>query len=283
SLVGWVLGEDAAQHALHHTHTQWVDPRALAWIEDLVVHLQNNQGGRGATLAGTLFLLWSGTRLFAQLRGALNQLWRVRPAATNLKVSLLTHVYKQLLAVAGVLVLGGLLIAAILLSSAATVLKSLLGAELPGSQALWGLTTVGITVAFMACLFTFIYRCMPDGTVRLRDAWVGGTVTALLFTTVEYPLSIYLARQGVDTAYGAAASLVAFLVWVYYSAQIFFVGAQFTVVYAETAGRGIQPVRTGPAWDVQPPGKAEHAPQDAEEEVLQPSHRSASVSDQPFH
>lgn len=240
SLVGWVLGEEAAAQALSHPSADWIDPRAIAWTEDLVAHLQNSEGGRSATLAGSLFLLWSGTRLFAQLQGALNQLWRIRPPVSTFKVSLLSHIYRQLLASAAVLVLGGLFIAAIVLSSAATLIKSTLGTQLPGSEGLWAICTVAATVCLMTSLFTFIYRCLPDDTVRLGDAFVGGTVTALLFTVVEYPLTVYLARQGVDTAYGAAASLVAFLVWVYYSAQIFFVGAQFTVVYAAAHGRGLE-------------------------------------------
>lgn len=274
SVVGWVLGEEAAAQALGHPSADWVDPRVISWVEDLVVHLQNSEGGRSATLAGSLFLLWSGTRLFAQLQGALNQLWRIRPAVTNFKVSLLSHVYRQLIAVAGVIVLGGLFIAAIVLSSAATLVKSIWGAQLPGSETLWALCTVAATVALMTCLFTFIYRFLPDGTVRLTDAWVGGTVTALLFTVVEYPLTVYLARQGVESVYGAAASIVAFLVWVYYSAQIFFLGAQFTLVYAEARGHRLvaspvlrpqglsvatAPTRAAPAAWQAPAGESEAA------------------------
>jgi membrane protein len=242
AVVGAVVGEDAASGELFRELRGVMDARAAHWLADLVKTLRQSHGG--ATLMGTVVLVWTGTRVFSQLQSALDQLWHIRTEVKDIKVSLLTTLYKQLLAVALVLLVGGLITAFIILSSVAAVLKGALGAALPGSGLVWGLTNICLTVTLLSCLFATIYRYLPDGVVSWRDARVGGLVTALLFVLAEYPLTYYLGTQGVDTAYGAAGSLVVFLLWVYYSAQVFFLGAQFTVVYAAANGRSVQPDAT---------------------------------------
>ncbi|HET6346166.1 MAG TPA: YihY/virulence factor BrkB family protein [Myxococcota bacterium] len=239
AIVGAVLGEDAASGELYRELSRMMDGRAAHWVSNLVTALRESHAG--ATVMGTLVLVWSGTRVFSQLQSALDQLWRIRTEVKDIKLSIVSTLYKQLIAVGLVLLVGGLIIASVILSSLAALLKGALGEALPGSALVWGLANVGLTVSLLSCLFATIYRYLPDGAVGWRDAWVGACVTAVLFAVAEYPLTYYLGRQGVETAWGAAGSLVVFLLWVYYSAQVFFLGAQFTVVYAEAHGRGVQP------------------------------------------
>jgi membrane protein len=239
AIVGAVLGEDAASGELYRELSRMMDGRAAHGVANLVKALRESHAG--ATLMGTLLLVWSGTRVFSQLQSALDQLWHIRTEVKDIKLSVVSTLYKQLIAVALVLLVGGLIIASVILSSLAALLKGALGSALPGSALVWGVANVGLTVSLLSCLFATIYRYLPDGAVGWRDAWVGACVTSALFVVAEYPLTYYLGRQGVETAWGAAGSLVVFLLWVYYSAQVFFLGAQFTVVYAEAHGRGVRP------------------------------------------
>jgi len=128
------------------------------------------------------------------------------------------------------------------LSTLAAALRGALGESLPGSHLAWSTLTVSLSVSLLGVLFTLLYRLLPDARVSWKDAAVGAAVTALVFCASEYPLSYYLGSQGIDSAFGAAGSVVTFLLWVYYCAQVFFLGAQFTAVWAEHRGQGIRPI-----------------------------------------
>jgi membrane protein len=112
---------------------------------------------------------------------------------------------------------------------------------LPGGEALWHIVELGVSFGFVTLLFALIYKVLPAVELAWRDVWVGAGMTALLFTVGKFLIGLYLGRSGVSSAYGAAGSLVLVLVWVYYSGLIFFFGAEFTQVYANTYGRGVKP------------------------------------------
>lgn len=240
ALVDWLLGDPAAGRAIGEQLSGVVEPHAAGWLIGLIEHLESRggSGGRAGTI-GTVLLAYSGTRLFAQLQGAMNQLCGVRAPTVALKVSLLATLYRQLQALVMVVSLGGALAAFLVLSSSASVLKGLLGTTLPGSDLLWAACTMSVTLVLLAAVFTLLFRALPDGNLPLRDCAVGASATALLFAISEYPLTFYLGRQGIDSVYGAAGGLILFLLWVYYASQVFFMGAQFTVVWSESRGRGI--------------------------------------------
>ena len=110
---------------------------------------------------------------------------------------------------------------------------------LPGADWIWQAVSFLVAFGVTTCLFAAIYKVLPDTDISWRDVWPGALVTALLFTIGNYVLGLYLANA--DNAYGAAGSVVVFLLWVFYSAQILFMGAEFTQVYARLYGRGIRP------------------------------------------
>jgi membrane protein len=242
SIIRWVLGDAAVQADLPGQLSVNVEPHAADWVESLVHNLQRSEAGPGAGLIGTLLLLWSASRLFRQMQDALNHLWRIRRDASSVKENVVTTLQRSGSALAMVFILGGTLILAIVLSTLAAALRGALGESLPGSHLAWSTLTVSLSVSLLGVLFTLLYRLLPDARVSWKDAAVGAAVTALVFCASEYPLSYYLGSQGIDSAFGAAGSVVTFLLWVYYCAQVFFLGAQFTAVWAESRGRGIRPI-----------------------------------------
>jgi len=112
---------------------------------------------------------------------------------------------------------------------------------LPGGEALWQVLNFGLSFALVTGLFALIFKYVPDAEIRWKDVWVGAGVTALLFTIGKLLLGLYLGKAAVGSSYGAAGSLVALVVWVYYATQILFLGAEFTQVQARRRGREIRP------------------------------------------
>jgi membrane protein len=134
-----------------------------------------------------------------------------------------------------------LLLVSFLLSAAINIAGKFVGSGLPGGVVLWDGVNVVISFGIITLLFALIYKVVPDVKIGWRDVWYGAAVTALLFTIGKALIGIYLGKAGVGSPYGAAGSLVVLVVWVYYSAQILFLGAEFTQVYARRFGTRIVP------------------------------------------
>jgi membrane protein len=134
-----------------------------------------------------------------------------------------------------------MLLASLVVSAALATLGRTLSQALPGGDALWQIVNFLISLAVITVLFALIFKVVPDAEVRWRDTLVGAAVTALLFSIGKLLLSLYLGKSSVASSYGAAGSVVAFVVWVYYASQILFVGAEFTQVYSNSVGTPIEP------------------------------------------
>ena len=134
-----------------------------------------------------------------------------------------------------------LLLVSLLLSAGLHALGTLLRGGMPGGVALWEGINLAVSFAVISLLFALIFKVVPDVRIGWRDVWYGAAFTALLFTAGKSLIGFYLGRAGVGSPYGAAGSLVVLVVWVYYSAQILFLGAEFTQVYARRSGSRIEP------------------------------------------
>jgi hypothetical protein len=164
-----------------------------------------------------------------------------------------------------VLAVAFILVTSLAITAVLTSLGKFLSGALPGGAGLWEVINFVISLAVITGLFTLIFRFVPDAHVRWRDAAVGATATAFLFTIGKFLLGLYLGTSSVGSAFGAAGSVVAFVVWVYYVSQILFVGAEFTQVYARMFGKPIAPdeksVLANPHADelehveIEPPGR----------------------------
>lgn len=180
--------------------------------------------GTWATVLGGLILVIGATALFARLQEALNTIWGVTPQHSGLTGFLRSRVLSLLLVVG----VGIIMIASLVLSSLLAGLANLLAVPI-----LFQAAERLISLATLALLFGVLYRTLPDAPVRWADVWPGALLTAFLVTLGTWALGLYLGRASVTSSFGAAGALVALLIWVYYSAQIFFLGAELTTVYAD--------------------------------------------------
>jgi membrane protein len=188
---------------------------------------------------GLATLLFGATIVFSELQDALNTIWRA--PATPRHGLVLVLIRGRLLAFVMVLALGFLLLLSILANTVLTAVMQLFSDILPG-QVYW-LRTANFLFSFgiVTFLFAMIYKVLPDLNIAWGDVLIGAVVTALLFMVGKFLIELYLGYSSIASVYGAAGSLVILLMWVYYSAQILHVGAEFTKVYAHRRGRKIEP------------------------------------------
>lgn len=190
-----------------------------------------------AAVIGLLTLLFGATAVFNELHDALNTIWKVK---SKEDINVLDLVKERFLSFLMVLLLGFLLLVSLVISTALAGLGHLLADVVYGSKFLLQSLDFILTFSVTTLLFAMIYKILPDVTVKWGDVWIGAAVTALLFTLGKILIGLYLGRSSVGSAYGAAGSLVVILIWIYYSAQILFFGAELTYIYANK--RGSHPV-----------------------------------------
>lgn len=180
----------------------------------------------------TLFIVSMG--MFSELQDALNFIWRIPPRARSSALwgLLRTRLFSFLLVIGT----GFLLVAALILNLVMAAAGRFINKELTEPQVFMMVIDIMGSPVVMAVLFTLMFKMLPDGHIAWQDVWVGGLATATLFTLGQWVIEIYLGGPAMTSMYEAASSLMAILVWVYYSALIFFLGAEFTYVYAHQHG-----------------------------------------------
>ena len=191
-------------------------------------------------MISVVILLIGASGVFAQLQSALNTVWNVKAKPNG---GIWQFIRKRLLSFGMVLAIGFLLLVSLLVSAFLSGISKLEINLLPGLTPLWQLVNFAISFGFISLLFALIYKYLPDVKIRWKDVWVGAIITALLFTLGKFAIGFYLGRGSLGSSYGAAGSLIVFLAWVFYSAQILLFGAEFTQVYARKYGRKICPNR----------------------------------------
>jgi membrane protein len=183
-----------------------------------------------ATVLGIAVLFFGASGVFGELQDALNTIWKVQPRPGRAWLTILRERFFSFTMVVGT---GFLLLVSLVISAAlAAAGKYLSNAALPGGVALWQAVTWLVSFTFIALVFALIFKVVPDVKLRWGDVWIGAVLTALLFALGKFALGLYLGWGTTTSAYGAAASLVVLLLWVYYSAQILLFGAEFTRVNA---------------------------------------------------
>ena len=192
---------------------------------------QKPEAGLLSAVVGIATLLFSASGIFAQLQSTLNHIWDVKPRPA---ASYWDWIRARILS-------AGLLISVLFLLLVSLVVSTTIALVLPSSGALWDLLTMAISMAIFIVLFAMVFKFLPDVEIGWRDVWIGATLTAVLFAVGKYFIGLYLGQSSVASSYGAAGSLVALLVWVYYSSVIVFFGAEVTQVYSTRFGSGIRP------------------------------------------
>lgn len=225
--------------------------------EVLIEHMGNLVGSSGADLLRTLsdnsntlgksvlsmsvgigLILVGATTVFAHLQFVLNQIWHVESIPSN---ALFSFVRARLIALAIVLGVGFLLLVSLVLSAAVSGMTAFLGGDYLGVGIVLRAVDLLFSVGFISVVLTLLFRYVPDATIHWSDAWFGAFLTALLFTLGKYLIGLYLGHVSVGSVYGAAGSVVAFMVWIYYASLILFLGAELTKAIGIERGHPQQP------------------------------------------
>ncbi|HJL17902.1 MAG TPA: YihY/virulence factor BrkB family protein [Sandaracinaceae bacterium LLY-WYZ-13_1] len=236
-ITSFVVDEERARANIVRDVALWIGDDGGRVLADVLRNLDESGGGALAGTVSVVTLLWASTRLFAQLRYSLNHLWGVRetrPRAWSAKA--LRQVRRRLTALAMVVVVVTVLVATVLSKIALSATEAWLGTPL---HTRWHLLDLAASFLLLNLLFAAVFKILPAVTVSWRDAWIGALVTALLFSAGAAAVGWYLGFKGTRSTYGAAGSVVAMLLWVYYSSQAFFLGAAFTRAWAERYGGGL--------------------------------------------
>jgi membrane protein len=233
AVAALIFGQDAAHAAILDQARGMIGENGAKAIEGMLASAQEPKRGLLAGTLGILAVVIGATSVFAELETNLNRIWKVEPE----KGSGLWHfIHKRLLSIGMVLAIGFLLIISLVVSAMIAVWGKYWSGWFDGLEALYHAVNFVVSVVVISVLFAMIYRFMPRVAIRWGDVWIGAFVTSLLFSLGKFLIELYIGKSGLESTYGAAGALVVLLVWVYYSAQIFLLGAEFTKVYAESHG-----------------------------------------------
>jgi membrane protein len=249
SVAGMVFGEDAARGEVSRQLHGFMGPAARDAIEAVLAQSSQPHKSVIATVIGVVVLFLGASGVFSELQETLNIVWNVKAKPGR---GIRGFLRDRFLSFAMVLGVAFLLLVSLLLSAALSATGAFLGSHLPGGETFWEVANFVISFLIVALLFGAIFKVVPDAKIGFRDVWHGALVTALLFTLGKLAIGFYLGKAAPGSAYGAAGSLVALIVWVYYSAQILFFGAELTQVWAKTYGTGIVPSKNAVAVEPDP-------------------------------
>ena len=236
SISGLVFGQDAVQGRVVQQIGGLIGSDAARSIEAIIQNARKPASGIIAGSAGILTLLLGAAGVFGQLQDALNVIWDVPPSPGRSVSAVLRD---RFLSFALVLGSGFLLLVSLVVSAGLAALNDSIARLTPSSGQLLKVAYVLVSYAVITLLFAMIFKVLPDARIAWSDVWVGAAITSLLFAIGKLLIGLYLGKSAIMSTYGAAASIVIILVWVYYSAQVLFLGAEFTKVYANRFGSRI--------------------------------------------
>ncbi len=235
SVAGLVFGEAAARGEIQSQLDTLMGPHSASAVQDLLASVHQPAKGVAATLLGLVLLLAGAASVFGELQDALDRIWRI-PTESGTSSGWLTWLRARLLSYGMILALGFLLTVSLVMNALLAALGHTLEPLLAGWETLAALGSNLGGFMLAALVFALIFKVMPRVHILWKDVWVGAIFTALLFTLGKSLISLYIVRSGAASGFGAAGSLVVILLWVYWSAQILLIGAEFTWVYANLYG-----------------------------------------------
>lgn len=222
-------------------------------IETIINQPDSEKHGIISTIIAGITLLIGSTGVFMELQAALNRIWEVEVKSGGGVWGFIRH---RLLSFAMVLSIGFLLLVSLVLTAGISAFGKWMGGYMPGFEAISQALNFVATFGVITVLFAFIFKYMPDVRMPWRDVWMGAAITSLLFSIGKLGLGLYLAKSATANAFGAAGSLVLVLMWVYYSSQILFFGAEVTQAYAKMRGSKVVPTKFAVVKDEEDQRKA---------------------------
>lgn len=238
AVAGLIFGTEVVQQQIIAQVQGLVGAEGAQLIDGLLNNVRGFDSNIIATVLGIAAIILGATGVVGELKDALNTIWNVAPKPGN---GLFGTFFERFLSLGMVLSVGFMLLVSLTISAGLTAL----GAVIRGYTEQWVIVAqiLDFVISFgtVTLLFAVLFKFLPDARVAWRDVWIGALVTAALFTLGKYALGLYLGNSNLATPFGAAGSLVILFVWIYYAAQILFLGAEITQVYANTYGSGIKP------------------------------------------
>lgn len=243
-IAGFVFSASAAQEALTSEIEGVVGADTAAQIGTMISSASEqatSDSGLIMTILGGLAFVFGATGAFAQLQDALNRAWEVAPDPE--RGGIIHFVFKRFLSFGMILATGFLLLVSLALSAAVSAIGSSIEEYLPAGIGPWVPRALDfiVSLALITLLFAAIFKFLPDARIRWREVWTGAFVTAVLFVVGKFGIGFYLGQSNPGSAYGAAGSLAIILLWMYLSAMILLIGAEFTQVWARRLGKRIEP------------------------------------------
>jgi len=239
AIAGFVYGNDAARGQVFTQLHGFIGDQGGKAIQDLVQNAgAKPTSGLVAAITGAVTLLFGASGVFGQLQTSLNAIWGVAPRPGR---GLAGLVKNRILSFGFILVVGFLLLVSLLLTAAISFIVHWMGGFAAELEILAQVFDFLLSFALVGLLFALIFKFLPDAEIGWGDVWVGAVLTAMLFSLGKFALGLYLGMSSVSSSFGAAGSLIILLLWVYYSSQILFFGAEFTKVWANHCGSRVKP------------------------------------------
>lgn len=236
AIAGLVFGQEAARGELVGELRELVGNDGAIVIEQMVAKSSKASQGIGATILAFAVLLFGASRVFSELQNALNSIWKVPGRKSG---GLFGMVRGRLLAFSLVCGTAFLLLVSLVVSAVLSGMGDRISEGLPGMHLVARAADLVLTFVLLTALFAMIFKWLPETNLAWSDVWLGGAVTAVLFSVGKYLIGFYLGTTAVGSAYGAAGAFVVLLVWIYWSSQILLFGAELTFVYARSMGHGV--------------------------------------------
>jgi membrane protein len=232
AIAGLAFGQDAAQNALTAQLSDLMGQQTAEVLQTAVASAASKSSGVMATIIGIITLMVTASGVFGEMQTALNAIWKAKPKGTTASQLIRARAASLGLVAA----LGFLLMVSLVVSTGLTAFANYLDSILPFGKIILTVLNVVVSLMLISFLFAAIYKILPDRDLEWGDVVVGAIVTGVLFTIGKSLISWYIGSSAVASSFGAAGALLVLLFWVYYSAQIFLLGAEFTKVYANRHG-----------------------------------------------
>jgi membrane protein len=228
-LAGFFIGRDEAQALLMTQLSGLLGEAGAAGVKSVLNAAHDDSKGLVASIVGFVTLVLGATTVFAELRNDLNRIWQAKPARSP---GVWSYLRSRLLSFGMVATIGFLLLTSLVVSAALAYVGKVIG----GGAILLYLLDFVASLAALTVLFAAIFKILPSQRIEWRDVWVGSAMTALLFWVGKFLIGLYLGKSAITSEFGAAGTLVVAIAWVYYSSQVFFLGAEFTREYSLAYG-----------------------------------------------
>lgn len=239
TICGFFFGKDAVTGQLYGQINGLVGNDAAIQIQNAIKNVELSNSNVFATVFGGLMLLIGASGVFAEIQSSINFIWGLR-AKPNKGIK--KFIQNRLMSFSMIASVGFLLLVSLLVNSVMDLLSARLKLYFPESTVyLFYVLNILIVFLIITLLFAIIFRTLPDGNIKWKDAFIGASSTSVLFMIGKFAIGFYLGSSTVATVYGAAGSIIIILLWVYYSAIILYFGAEYTKVYARSFGGSISP------------------------------------------